>query len=92
MTAFILEVHDELAVLSCEFQKASLAFSEVQAQIDGTITKLEILASTDGPSLLDMKGRITVEVVKLCTVLILYSTNLQWKVNLTIREEVTLTA
>lgn len=61
MTAFMLDIHTELAVLSCEFQKANLVFSEVQAQIEGTLSKLDSLSSTDGPSLAEMKERIHID-------------------------------
>ena len=61
MTAFMLDIHTELAVLSCEFQKENLLFSEVQAQIDGTINKLESLSAVDGQSVREMKERIQID-------------------------------
>lgn len=61
VTALMLDIHSELAILSCEFQKATLVFSEVQAQIDGTVNKLDKLSSADGSCVTDMKSRIQVE-------------------------------
>jgi len=61
VTALMLDIHIELAKLSCVFQKADLVFSEVQACIDGTVSKLEQLSSTDGPSLTAMKNRIQID-------------------------------
>ncbi|KAH3874037.1 hypothetical protein DPMN_037278 [Dreissena polymorpha] len=61
VTALMLDIHSELAILSCEFQKATLVFSEVQTQIDGTVNKLDKLSSADGSCVTDMKARIQVE-------------------------------
>ena len=61
VVGLMLDIHDELAILSCKFQEATLMFSEVQAELDGTVNKLQTMASTDGPSLVDMKDRIRVE-------------------------------
>ena len=56
--AFMLDVHSELAVLSQQFQKKNLMFSEVQPLIDGTLSKLDFLSNTDGEGLKQMKRDI----------------------------------
>ena len=53
--AFMLDVHSELAVLSQQFQKQNIMFSDIQPLIDGTIFKLDVLSTTDGEGLKDVR-------------------------------------
>lgn len=61
VTAFILDVHNELGVLSCQLQRQNILFSEINPLVQGTISKLEHMKSVDGESLESMKQRITVQ-------------------------------
>lgn len=61
VTAFMLDVHTELAVLSCQFQKQNLLFSEVHPLVQGTLAKLETMKSVDGAALTEMKQKLSVE-------------------------------
>lgn len=56
--AFMLDIHSELGVLSKQFQKRNLMFSEVQPMIDGTLSKLDIMVTVDGEGLKDLKKEI----------------------------------
>ena len=56
--AFILDIHNELAVLSSTLQKKNLLFSEIVPLIEGTLAKLITLETNDGKCLTDMKGKI----------------------------------
>ncbi|XP_052233429.1 zinc finger protein 862-like [Dreissena polymorpha] len=58
--AFILDVHNELAVLSCELQKKNLLFSEIKPVMDATVSKLSSLEATDGKCLTSMKTDIEI--------------------------------
>ena len=58
--AFMLDVHSELAILSKQFQKKILMFSEVQSFIDGTLAKLELMGTADGEGLKRMKREIQI--------------------------------
>ena len=58
--AFMLDIHTELGVLSQQFQKQNLLFSEVQPLIDGTLAKLELMSSVDGEGLRNMKSEINI--------------------------------
>ena len=57
--AFMLDVHSELAVLSQQFQKQNIMFSDIQPLIDGTIFKLDVLSTTDGEGLKQIKRNIS---------------------------------
>ena len=61
VTAFMLDVHNELAVLSCQFQRQNLLFSEVYPLLQGTLAKLDSMNTTDGEALTEMKRRLSVE-------------------------------
>ena len=56
--ALMLDIHTELGVLSQQFQKQNLMFSEVQPLIDGTLAKLELMSTVDGEGLRSMKAEI----------------------------------
>ena len=56
--ALVLDVHNELAILSCELQKKNLLFSEIKPLLDGTVSKLSCLESRDGECLGKMKADI----------------------------------
>ncbi|XP_046561754.1 zinc finger protein 862-like [Haliotis rubra] len=56
--AFLLDVHTELAVLSCSLQKKNLLFSELRPLIEGTLNKVDTMKAHDGQSLKEMKTRI----------------------------------
>lgn len=57
--AFILDVHNELAVLSCGLQKSNILFSEVKPLMDATSSKLTYYETNDGECLSKMKNMIT---------------------------------
>lgn len=61
ITAFMLDVHTELAVLSCELQRQNLLMSELRPLVDGTLANLESMKCRDGPALSKMKKRIKLE-------------------------------
>ena len=54
----MLDVHTELSILSQQFQKRNLMFSEVQPMIDGTLSKLDVMEAVDGEGLKDMNNEI----------------------------------
>lgn len=60
LVAFVLDVHQCLAVLSKQLQKQSLVFSEIQPHRDGTLGQLKHIESQDGKSLTGMKACIKV--------------------------------
>ena len=43
----MLDVHTELSILSRQFQKRNLMFSEVQPMIDGILSKLDAMETVD---------------------------------------------
>ena len=55
---FVLDIHNELAILSCEMQKKNLLFSEVISLLEGTLSKINTLEITGGQSFTDMKSVI----------------------------------
>ena len=57
----MLDVHTELSILSQQFQKRNLMFSEVQPMIDGTLSKLDVMEAVDGEGLKDMKNVIQID-------------------------------
>jgi hypothetical protein len=57
-TAFMLDVQNELSLLSCEFQKQNLIFSSVQALLDATQQKLCIMLDKDGENLISNDSMI----------------------------------
>lgn len=57
----MLDVHSELAVLSCQLQKQTLPFREICPLIDGTLAKLDSLKSEDGETLVEMKHSISIQ-------------------------------
>jgi hypothetical protein len=59
-TAFMLDVHNELSLLSCEFQKQNLIFSSVQPLLDATQQKLCNMLEKDGENLISMKQTIRI--------------------------------
>lgn len=58
VTALVLDVYNELVILSSELQKRNLLYSEVRPLIDGTLAKLESLESNEGVYVTDMKVKI----------------------------------
>ena len=58
LIAYVLDIHNELAILSCEMQKKNLLFSEVTPLLEGTLAKINTLEITDGQSLTAMKSVI----------------------------------
>jgi hypothetical protein len=61
VTAFMLDVHSELTVSSCNLQKRNMLFSELKPSIEGTVDTLESMVHTDGEGLKSMKARVCVE-------------------------------
>ena len=59
--ALMLDVHTELSILSLQFQKRNLMFSEVQPMIDGILSKLDAMETVDGEGLKDMKNEIQID-------------------------------
>ena len=59
--ALMLDVHTELNILSQQFQKRTLMFSEVQPMIDGTLSKLDVMETVDGEGLRDKKNEIQID-------------------------------
>ena len=59
--ALMLDVHTELSILSQQFQKRNLMFSEVQPMIDGTLSKLDVMEAVDGEGLKGMKNEIQID-------------------------------
>lgn len=57
VTAFMLDVHTELRILSCSFQKKNLSFSEIRPLIEGTIAKIETMKESDGEALLEIYAK-----------------------------------
>ena len=60
ITAFMLDVHNELSILSFEFQKQNLIFSSVQPLLNATQEKLSSLLEEDGENLTRMKEIIRI--------------------------------
>ena len=57
----MLDVHTGLSILSRQFQKRNLMFSEVQPMIDGILSKLDAMETVDGEGLKDMKNEIQID-------------------------------
>lgn len=56
--ALVLDVHNELAVLTCEMQKKNLLFSEIKPLMDSTLSKLTCLETKDGECISKMKTQL----------------------------------
>lgn len=56
LVAFMLDIHDELGILSKELQKQAIISSEVESLLDDTLGKLEYFKKNDGMCLKDMKA------------------------------------
>ena len=61
LLGFMIDVHSELAILSCQLQGKNIVFNAVAPMIDSVVGKLEFMKTHDALGLQDMKKGITTE-------------------------------
>ena len=62
LVAFVLDVHEVLAILSSQLQKKNFVFNEYQPLIDATYAKLEFLGKNEGAAVNAMRKCIEIRV------------------------------
>ena len=56
----MLDLHEELTILSCRLKSSNLLFCEVAPLIDPTMGRLEHIKHNDGAGLVDMKRSLEI--------------------------------
>lgn len=61
LLGLMIDVHSELAILSCQLQEQNIIFSAIAPKIDSVVGKLELMKTCDAEGLGDMKRSITIK-------------------------------